>query len=295
MASVYPLDVVQAHGSVGLALLVREVDKLVSMPDIYYRLEELIVEPASTTDTISDLLRSDPDLCARMLRVANSAFYSFPTRIETIERAVGTIGLRQIRELVLMTSVVKAFDGFPDGSVNMETFWEHSIAVGVTARALGEYRALPNASSFYIPGLLHDIGRLVMVLKLPGLMHDLLDRRSHSGETLFALEQQSLGYTHADIGALLLENWNVPESIWQPVRAHHDPQNGGEYVVTACAIHIADAWVNTNRSGSSGGKFSVDIETSALQTMGIDKQDLDLIGRSAGVETMALVRQFMAH
>jgi HD-like signal output (HDOD) protein len=194
-----------------------------------------------------------------------------------------------------MTSVVSAFDGFPDGSVNMESFWEHSIAVGVTARALGEYRSLPNSASFYIHGLLHDIGRLVMYLKLPGLMHDLLDRRQHSGESLFTLEQQSLGYTYAEIGAKLLEYWKVPESIWQPVLAHHDPQSGGEYLVTASAIHIADAWVNTNLSGSSGSGFPLDIDISALQVIGIDKENLDLIGKSAGVQTKALVRQFMAH
>jgi HD-like signal output (HDOD) protein len=129
MASVNPLDVAAAQGTIGLHLLVEEVDKLVSLPDIYYRLEELIVDPKSTTDSIAGLLRSDPDLCARMLRMANSAFYSFPTRIESIERAVSTIGLRQIRELVLVTAVIKAFEGIPSAKVNMASFWEHSVAV----------------------------------------------------------------------------------------------------------------------------------------------------------------------
>ena len=110
MASVIPASTSAVKGAGGLELLVVEVDKLVSLPDIYYRLEETIVDPTSTMEVIANLLRSDPDLCARMLRMANSAFYSFPTRIETIERAVGTIGLRQIRELVLVTAVVKAFE-----------------------------------------------------------------------------------------------------------------------------------------------------------------------------------------
>ena len=111
MASVTPLDVSALQGTRGLDFLIEEVDKLVSLPDIYYRLEEVIVDPGSTTDSIAALLRTDPDLCARMLRMANSAFYSFPTKIETIERAVSTIGLRQIREMVLVTAVIKAFDG----------------------------------------------------------------------------------------------------------------------------------------------------------------------------------------
>ncbi len=295
MASVFPLDVVRVHGSSGLDLLVREVDKLVSLPDIYYRLEDMIVKPTSTGDSIADLLRSDPDLCARMLRLANSAFYSFPTLIDTIERAVATIGLRQIRELVLMTSVIKSFDGITDSGVNMETFWEHSIAVGVTARALGQHRALPNAESFYIPGLLHDIGRLVMYLKLATLVHDLLDQRRQTGQSMLVLEQQSLGYTHADFGAQLLEYWKVPASIWEPVGAHHDPDKGGEYVIAASAIHIADAWVNTHRSGSSDGNLALAIKPIALESLSIDIEELDSIGSSAGEQIIAQVRQFTPH
>ena len=93
MASVNPSEVVAVQGGDGLESLIVEVDKLVSLPDIYYRLEETIVDPASTMEVISNLLRSDPDLCALILRMANSAFYSFPTRVETIERAVSTISV----------------------------------------------------------------------------------------------------------------------------------------------------------------------------------------------------------
>ncbi len=159
------------------------------------------MSPTTTSDNLAELLRSDSDLCARMLRIANSAFYSFPTRIETIERAVVTIGLRQIRELVLMTSVVSAFDGLPEHRINMASFWEHSVAVAVTAKALGHSRGIPTADSFYVPGLLHDIGRLVMYLKLPGLTQELLELQDQTAEELVLLEQETLGYSHADIGA----------------------------------------------------------------------------------------------
>lgn len=295
MASIIHQNVADARGSLGLHQLIGEVDKLVSLPEIYYRLEAAIVDPAAKIDTIANLLRSDPDLCARMLRVANSAFYSFPTRIETIERAVSTIGLRQIRELVLVTSVIKAFDGIPAGTVNMSTFWEHSVAVAVMARALGEQARIPNADSFYIPGLLHDVGRLVMYLKLPGLMHDLLRQRAEQERSMYALELELLEYSHADIGAALLEAWKVPPSIYAPIAAHHDPFQGGEYVTVACAIHIADAWVNTNRIGSSGSCYLLEMDLEALQKIGIDTQVLHQIGLDAGEQTLEVMRQFVNH
>ena len=295
MASVNPSDLTAVQGSRGLDYLIAEVDKLVSLPDIYYRLEEAIIDPCSTTDTIANLLRSDPDLCARMLRMANSAFYSFPTKIETIERAVNTIGLRQIRELVLVTSVVKAFDGIPPGMVNMSTFWEHSVAVGILARELAQQARIPHADSYYIPGLLHDIGRLVMYLKLPGLMQDLLSRREASGQVMYELEQEMLSYCHAEIGGRLLEFWKVPRSIWEPVVAHHDPLKGGEFLLAACAIHIADAWINTHHIGSSGSGFELKIAPEAMQTLGVDSEAVDQAGKLAGEQTQAMVRQFMSH
>ena len=295
MASVNPLDFQDARGLGGLEELVTEVDKLVSLPDIYYRLEDAIIDPTTTTERIADLLRSDPDLCARMLRMANSAFYSFPTKIETIERAVSTIGLRQIRELVLVTSVIKAFEGIPPGTVNMNTFWEHSVAVGIMARELGQHTAVPNADAFYIPGLLHDIGRLVMYLKLPGLMHELLEQRALLGQMMYGLERDRLEYSHAEIGGRLLELWKVPQSIWEPVATHHDPRQGGEYALAASAVHIADAWVNTHRIGSSGGGFELQIDPDAMQRIGVDVDELDRIGALACEQIHAVVRQFMGH
>jgi len=295
MASVIPASTSAVQGAGGLELLVVEVDKLVSLPDIYYRLEETIVDPTSTMEVIAGLLRSDPDLCARMLRMANSAFYSFPTRIETIERAVGTIGLRQIRELVLVTAVVKAFEGIPPGTVNMETFWEHSIAVGIMARELGQQAGLANADGFYIPGLLHDIGRLVMYLKLPGLMRELLERQETEGQGLFLMEREILNYSHADVGARLLELWNLPQSIWEPVGKHHAPGQSDEYQLATCAIHLADAWVNTHHIGRSGDGIELLIDEVALHRIDIDSERINEIGQMAKQRTRDVARMFMSH
>lgn len=266
-----------------------------SLPDIYYRLEELIVDPKSTTDSIAGLLRSDPDLCARMLRMANSAFYSFPTKIESIERAVSTIGLRQIRELVLVTAVIQAFEGIPSGKVNMVSFWEHSVAVGIMSSEIGQSAGIPSAQSYYIPGLLHDLGRLVMYLKLPNLMIELLEKRDTDGVSMDQLEREILGYSHADIGGCLLEFWKLPQSIWEPVAMHHNPAGSGEFMLTACAIHIADAWVNANRIGSSGRRFDLEIDPEALELVGVDKDAIEYAARIADEQTQAVVRQFMGH
>ena len=295
MASINTLDITKISGLSNLDFLVAEVDKLVSLPDIYYRLESAIESPASTVKDFSMLLGSDPDLCARLLSLANSAFYSFPAKVESIDRAVGMIGLRQIRELVLVTTIMKTFSKITIEVINMTAFWEHSVAVGVLARAIAKYAGLPQSERYYIVGLLHDIGRLVMYLKLPSFMNDLLIKCEQQEQSLFVLEQQQLAYTHAEIGGRLLEFWKVPQSIHEPVQYHHRPDQASEFVHMACAVHIADAWVNKNQVGTSGERKMPLINPQAMQILGVQEYEMDEIWSLAVDEINDVIKQFVQH
>lgn len=277
-----------------LELLINDVDKLVSLPDVYYRLESLIESPDSTLDDFARVLEADPDLCARLLSLANSAFYSFPASIETINKAVQIIGIRQIRELVLATTVVNAFNQMPLGMVNMKLFWEHSVAVGVLAKHIGQYCHLTQPERFYVSGLLHDIGRLVFYLKMPGLMHDLLIQREAQEAYLYVLEQQQLGYSHAEAGGHLLKKWRVPDSIYEPVMFHHNVKQSADYSHVTAAVHIADTWVNKQQLGSSGERFEIPIDLSALQTLEIEHYEMDEIWVLAEDDIRSVYKQFLA-
>jgi HD-like signal output (HDOD) protein len=295
MLTINTLAVDEISGLSRLDLLVSGATKLVSLPDIYYRLEAAIESPSSTIADFSNLLASDPDLCARLLSMANSVFYSFPTEIDTIDRAVSTIGLRQIRELVLATSVMKMFSKVPLGIVNMNSFWEHSVAVGVFAKSLAQYAGLPQSERFYVPGLLHDIGRLVMFLKVPDLMHELLLKRESKEQYLFVLEHERLSYTHAEIGGRMLELWKIPQSIYEPVAFHHRPDQSGEFATITSAVHIADAWVNKYSVGSSGERFTPNIHPEATRLLGIEEGELDEVWRIAVDDINGVINQFVSH
>lgn len=293
MASEKRSEVMGYGGVSNLELLISDVNKLVSLPDVYYRLESLIEQPNSTLDDFAHVLSLEPDICARLLSLANSAFYSFPASIESIEKAVQIIGIRQIRELVLATSVVKVFNQMPLGMVNMNTFWEHSVAVGVFAKSIGQYCHLTQPERFYVSGLLHDIGRLVFYLKMPGLMHDLLIQRETREEYLFKLEFESLGYTHAEAGGQLLKKWRVPDSIHEPVSFHHSPGNSHDFSTVTAAIHIADSWINKHQIGSSGERFDLAIEPEAFEVLNLQSYELDEIWVLAEDDIKSVFKQFI--
>lgn len=293
MATAQRGELVDYGGIHNLDMLVQDVTKLVSLPDVYYRLESLIEQPDSSMADFAKLLSSEPDLCARLLSLANSAFYSFPASIESIEKAVQIIGIRQIRELVLATSVVKLFNQVPLGMVNMQLFWEHSISVGVFAKSIAQYCKLSQVERFYVAGLLHDIGRLLFYLKLPGVMHDLLIKREAKEAILHELEKEALGYTHAEAGGRLLQIWRVPDSIYAPVMSHHQLDQSSDYLQVAAAIHIADAWVNNHHMGSSGERFELEISPVATEALSLQYYELDEIWELAKDDINSVVRQFL--
>ncbi len=295
MAGINTIDISEVRGQDRRDILISEVTKLISLPDIYYRLESAIESPTAAIDDFSLLLSTDADLCARLLRMANSAFYSFPAKIETIDRAISTIGIRQIRELILMTSVVEAFNGVPIELVNMRTFWEHSVAVGVLTRAMALYTGQAQPERFYIPGLLHDIGRLVLYIQLPGLMAEIVPQAKAQGQPLFLFELKHLDYTHAEIGGRLLELWKVPQSIYEPVFYHHQPHKASEFIQLASAVHIADAWVNDKQFGTSGEFGTPTIRPEALQLMGVQTHEMEEIWVKAKEEITDIVNQFLSH
>jgi HD-like signal output (HDOD) protein len=293
MATAQRGELIDYVGPQNIDLLIRDVSKLVSLPDVYYRLESLIEQPDSTMGDFANLLSSEPDLCARLLSLANSAFYSFPASIESIEKAVQIIGVRQIRELVLATTVIKTFSLVPLGMVNMQMFWEHSVSVGVLAKSIAQYCKLSQVERFYVTGLLHDIGRLVLYLKLPAVMHDMLVQRETREELLYVLEKETLGYTHADIGGRLLQSWRVPESIYEPVMNYHTINENSDFAQVSAAVHIADVWVNNHHFGSSGERFEMSIDPLATQILSLQVYELDEIWALAKDDIATIVKQFL--
>jgi HD-like signal output (HDOD) protein len=188
---------------------------------------------------------------------------------------------------------VRIFSQVPLGLVNMKLFWEHSVAVGVFAKAIGQYSHQAQSERFYVAGLLHDIGRLLFYIKLPGVMHDLLLQREAQEQCLYILEREALEYTHAEAGGRLLQSWRVPDSIFEPVSCHHSPAQSQEFPAVTAAVHIADIWVNKHGIGTSGERFAPPIDAQALATLNIQEFELEELWNLTRDEISEVINQFL--
>ncbi len=234
-----------------------------SLPRVCMRLNEALENPRTSTVEIAELIGADPALTARLLRVVNSAVYGFPTRIETPSQAVMIIGTAHLCDLALTTSITRMFRDIPGDLVSMESFWRHSIACGLAARALASHRREPNVERFFVAGVLHDIGRLVLYQQAPDLARDALARARQGGELLHVAEREVIGFDHAAIGATLLRTWGLPASLEETVAAHHDPRQSLRYPLEAAVVHVADVIVQALSFGGSGERLVPPLDRAA--------------------------------
>lgn len=273
--------------------LVTECRDITSLPVIYQRLDEAINDPYCDLSRIAAILSEDSSLSARLLRLANSAMYSFPSRVETVSRAVTIIGTKQLRDLVLATSVIEIFRHIPQHYVNMETFWRHSIAAGIGARVIATYRREANVERFYVLGLLHDIGRLVMYLQIPQLAHQAIELSAHEPQSLFLAERQLLGFDHAAVGTALLDSWKLPASLQEGVGCHHTPYLASRYPEDAATVHVADIIANAFKLGSSGEPTIPAFAEQAWARLGFSEEQLPRICEQLMIQYQAAVDVFL--
>jgi putative nucleotidyltransferase with HDIG domain len=223
--------------------LVNNASNLVSLPEVSLRVNELANDPDSTADDMGKVISQDPALVARMLKIANSAFYGLSTEVETITRAIAILGVNKIRDLVISTAASDTFDGIPNDLITMQDFWHHSLYCGLLAQILAKKSKKAKAESIFIAGLLHDIGQLLMFNQLPEKSHEtilLLMEGSEELET-YEAERHVFGFDHMQVGAALVKNWKLAPVLEECVEFHHEPQNAKNFPVEVALINIANA------------------------------------------------------
>lgn len=262
--------------------LVNKSLELVSPPSTYIQLNKLIQDPDSAIDDISAVINTDPALATRLLRIVNSPFYGFPSQINTISRAITIIGTRELTHLVLATSVISAFKGIPASLVDMDAFWRHSFATAITAKLLAEECGQRASERFFIAGLLHNIGSLVMYQSMPELAGEAIRSAEFGHEVLFKAEQRIIGFDHTEVGYALARAWHLPHSLQEVARYHHSPSEAEDFPIDAAIVHIADILVSSVPFGHSGDNHVPPLDPAAWDLLALNALQMPLLLQQVG-------------
>lgn len=239
-----------------LEMLVDRTGTVYSLPLFYDRLNEAINHPRTSVNDIARIITEDQGLTARLLRLANSAMFGWFGKVDSINRAVTIIGTQQLRDLALAASVMGVFKGIPPELMDMTGFWRHSIACGIVARTLAVWRRDANVERFFVAGMLHDIGQVIMAVAVPDLVRGILQESREMQELLHDLERRRLAFDHADAGGALLRSWKIPANIVEPVEFHHCPCRAEQYPLETAIVHLADIICQAMEFGC-GGEWAV--------------------------------------
>ena len=235
--------------------LLSGLDKVSSVPMVYTQLDEAIHTSRVSAGHISGIISQDTGLTARMLRIVNSAFYSFPRKIDTISRAVIIAGTQQLRDLALATSILDTFSDVDEQHITVDSFWRHSIACGIASRVIASYFKEPNIERYFVAGILHDIGRLVIITRAPAKASAIFEQAALRRAPLYKLEQEILGFDHAVVGSQLINLWQLPKSFEEVILYHHLPQQATLFKKETAVVHLADAIVHAMQLGHSGESY----------------------------------------
>jgi len=261
--------------------IVKDINRLVSLPEVCYRLHDLLEDPRKNVSDISRLISQDADLTARLLKIANSSMYGYSGRIDSLERAISIIGTSELLVLVLATSSVMTFPKIPGEFFNMASFWRHSTYCGVVAKLLAHRCHILHPERLFIAGLLHDIGTLALCVSHPDMARKVMDTVHESGQATHVIEQIQLGFDHTDVGAELLKKWGLPEGLQAAVSGHHQPGQVKEHALDAAIIHIATSFTHIAESGEDENDLH-HVDPAAWQLTGLDESVMDKVLLDAG-------------
>jgi putative nucleotidyltransferase with HDIG domain len=243
-------------GKVDLKKIQSQLARCPSLPSlgsINNALQGLLLMEQSYTAQIAEIIRRDPSLTARLLRLVNSVYYGLNTPVNTIEEAVFYLGVREIRQLVVVTPVIEDFQRLTSQcDFPWREFWQHCIGTALLTQEIATTVQLPGDESDYVAGLVHDIGKLVMAWAFPDHFAEIHRQALETKRDLIEIENEVLGIDHAELGALYLERHRLPEIMIKTARYHHQPEKAEGCERIVASTQIADLFLRSEKIGCSG-------------------------------------------
>jgi len=245
------------------------IEGLPTLPAIAMEVNKMLLDYDTSISKLSDRIEKDQAMVSKILKLVNSAFFGFRGRISSISHAVVVLGFNTIRNAVVSVSIIDAFsskeifDGF-----DITEFWKHSVAVAVTSKYLAEKTKICSTDDCFIGGLLHDMGKVVLIQYFKELFQKVCLSVKANNQSFYEAEKSELPIDHAQIGGHLAKKWQLPMGLVDAVRYHHAVRPSVNDPNLLMIIHVADIIVNTHGADSQDNLRLSDIHPDALKVMG---------------------------
>jgi putative nucleotidyltransferase with HDIG domain len=254
--------------------VLKRVKDIPSLPQFVIETLKKLDDPTSSASNVGKILSKDDGLVMRILRLANSAYYGLPRRISGVSEAISFLGFKTVKSIVLAASVYKFMDSsFTGYSLDRGELWKHSQGVAAASRHLSEKLRIGDPEEAYIGGLLHDIGKIVLNDYVRFGYSIILRLVEDDGVQFCEAEKQVLGFDHAQVGGLVMEQWNLPDSYSYITTYHHSPwelpESAGEHQKVLDIVHVSNIMCLMLGIGMGADGMQYTISTDSLERLGI--------------------------
>lgn len=204
-----------------LRTIVYRTTELTPLKAVAAKAIQMAEDEHSAAMDLAAVLSSDQALTAKLLKLSNSAYYGYSRRIGTVREAVILLGMRTVRSVAIASSIIEAFDVSPIRGFSRDLFWAHSVCVGLVAESIAKTTKAARPEDAFTAGVMHDVGKLAMLLARPDLFGQATRLVVDDGWTWRDAERDVFGVRHQDIGARLTQRWKFPDHLVEAIRLHH--------------------------------------------------------------------------
>lgn len=239
-----------------IAAVLRGIKNLPTLPDVATKVIELSEDPEVSPKMIAEAVERDPAIATRLLKLVNSPYFGIRGTVTSINQALVFLGVSNLRNLVLSTSVMDLFSQEGEvGSYDRKGLWLHSMATAVAARELSKRLRVIDPEVAFTAGLIHDVGKVVLDKYFPDDFKRVVELMDAHGSVMLDAEAAVFGLTHADVGLHLVHGWNLPEILRDAVGCHHAPRSARNNPQIAALVGYADRVARELRLGNGGGEM----------------------------------------
>jgi putative nucleotidyltransferase with HDIG domain len=261
------------------------VKDLPTLPVVFQQLFSMMQDPNVQAPALATFISRDQAMTAKILRLVNSAFYGTGKPVTSISRAVVIMGFQAVRSAALATSVFEHFAGLKAISdFSLDGFWSHSLASSCLAREISEHRRVANPEDAYIVGLLHDVGKLVMLRYFSPDVDALCHGAQEHRLTWLACEEALFTVNHATIARAVFRAWDFPDGVVEAIACHHQPKVASRHAELASIAHLADYLASIAGYPCPGARPPDTVAPEAIKLLGLSEPMFDDIIEQARTE-----------
>jgi HD-like signal output (HDOD) protein len=260
--------------------LQERLNDLPTLPTVVQELNRIIADPMSTIKDVEEVMLKDQSLTAKVLTLANSAYYAIPGGVSNLSRAIGFLGFDTVHQLVIAASVFYTLKVSGETDFDMIAFWKHSIGVAIVSEVIAEKIGHKQPSDLFTCGLVHDMGKIAIAMLETELLDEIAGLAKAEKISFFQAERKLENMTHTRIGKILGEKWKLPMPVQNCVLHHHEAKTNlrsgispemNQYVDI---VYLANNLMHTLGFGNSGYKITPPMQREVLQRLNIKPEEI---------------------